>query len=305
MTRAPTHLHLRLCPTRLTAPGPHPLPHDASPDRHAGTVCKAEPPAARFAPRIRRMRFTPFVRLATRLQRTQATQPASVTAPMTAAIATSFARWAAALGASSLITACSILPAATPVDTYVLPSAQPLPATATSPAANSPALRIARPVANGVLAGKRIVVMPQADRLQVYQGAVWNEAPPQLLRNRLLDAFMADGRLPTVDTDEGPSAQVDYLLASQLRDFHSVYENGSALPTAIIRLDAQLIHTGSNRIVASRSFVVKQPTAIKEVPAVVQALGQAADQMAKEVVDWAAARVQSQAMQTTQKNLGQ
>lgn len=267
MTHAPARSHTS------PLPGPQSLLHAASPAQ-PGAAHNAKEHEVHMARLTQPTHFKLFVQLAKRFP-----------------IATSIARWATALGASSLIAACSILPAATPVDTYVLPSAQHLPATAASPAANSPALRIARPVASGVLAGKRIVVMPQADRMQVYQGAVWNEAPPQLLRNRLLDAFMADGRLPTVDTDEGPSAQVDYLLASQLRGFHSVYENGSALPTAMVRVDAQLIHTGSNRIVASRSFVVKQPAASKEVPAVVRALGQAADQVAQQMVDWAATRI--------------
>ncbi|MDO4770121.1 MAG: ABC-type transport auxiliary lipoprotein family protein [Brachymonas sp.] len=272
MTHAPARSH-----TSPRLLDPQSLLHAASPAQ-PGAAQDVEIHEVLMARLTQPMHFKPFVHLAKRFP-----------------IASSIARWATALGASGLIAACSILPAATPVDTYVLPSAQHLPATTASPAANSPALRIARPVANGVLAGKRIVVMPQADRLQVYQGAVWNEAPPQLLRNRLLDAFMTDGHLPTVDTDEGPSAQVDYLLASQLRSFHSVYENGSALPTALVRVDAQLIHTGSNRIVASRSFVVKQPAASKEVPAVVQALGQAADQVAQQMVDWAASHAKHSA----------
>lgn len=276
MTRAPAPSH-----TRPHLPGPQSLLQAASPAQ-PGAAHHTEVHEVRMARLTQPTHFKPFVQLAKRFP-----------------IATSIARWATALGASSLVAACSILPAATPVDTYVLSGAQHLPTkpadSGTVPTANAPALRLARITANGALAGKRIVVMPQADRMQVYQGAVWSEAPPQLLRNRLLDTFMADGRLPTVDTDEGPSAQVDYLLASQLRGFHSVYENGGALPTALVRVDAQLIHTGSNRIVASRSFVVKQPAASKEVPAVVQALGQAADQVAQQMVDWAASHVKHSA----------
>ena len=213
------------------------------------------------------------------------------------------ARLAAALGAAAAVAACSILPAQTPVDTYVLPGKPWLGATTASASRADgfgPSLRITRPAANGMLGSKRIIVMPQADRLQVYQGAVWNEAPPHMLRNRLLDAFLAHGHLSSVDTDEGPTIQVDYLLATQLRDFHSVYENGS--PTAIIRMDAQIVHTGSNRAIASRSFVVKQPATSKEVPAVVQALGQAADQLAQDMVAWAAPYLRPE--NTARKNTG-
>ena len=199
-------------------------------------------------------------------------------------------RWVAGFGAAALLAACSILPAPTPVDTYVLPGAAWQRAATTEharahPTASGTALRIARPVADGLLSSRRIAVMPQANRLQVYQGALWSDSPANLLRSRLLDAFLADGRLPWVDTDESPATRVDYLLTSQLRAFHSVYENGS--PTAVVRIDAQLVDTTSNRAVASRSFLLRQPAASKEVPDVVQALGQASDQLSRDMVDWA------------------
>ena len=213
-----------------------------------------------------------------------------------AARLTRFTRLAAGIGTAALLAACSILPAPTPVDTYVLPGAAWQRAattehTRTHPAAAGAALRIARPVTDGLLSSRRIAVMPQADRLQVYQGALWSNPPATLLRSRLLDAFLADGRLPWVDTDESPATRVDYLLTSQLRAFHSVYENGS--PTAVVRIDAQIVDTASNRAVASRSFLVRQPAASKEIPDVVQALGQASDQLSKDMVDWAVQSVRS------------
>ena len=205
-------------------------------------------------------------------------------------------RWVAGFGAAALLAACSILPAPTPVDTYVLPGAAWQRAATTEharthPAAAGAALRIARPVTDGLLSSRRIAVMPQADRLQVYQGALWSNPPATLLRSRLLDAFLADGRLPWIDTDESPASRVDYLLATQLRAFYSVYENGS--PTAVVRIDAQIVDTASNRAVASRSFLVRQPAASKEIPDVVQALGQASDQLSKDMVDWAVQSVRS------------
>lgn len=128
-----------------------------------------------------------------------------------AARLTRFTRLAAGIGTAALLAACSILPAPTPVDTYVLPGAAWQRAattehTRTHPAAAGAALRIARPVTDGLLSSRRIAVMPQADRLQVYQGALWSNPPATLLRSRLLDAFLADGRLPWIDTDESPAS---------------------------------------------------------------------------------------------------
>ena len=213
-----------------------------------------------------------------------------------AARLTRFTRLAAGIGTAALLAACSILPAPTPVDTYVLPGAAWQRAattehTRTHPAAAGAALRIARPVTDGLLSSRRIAVMPQADRLQVYQGALWSNPPATLLRSRLLDAFLADGRLPWIDTDESPASRVDYLLATQLRAFYSVYENGS--PTAVVPIAAQIVDTASNRAVASRSFLVRPPAASKEIPDVVQALGQASDQLSKDMVDWAVQSVRS------------
>jgi cholesterol transport system auxiliary component len=55
----------------------------------------------------------------------------------------------------------------------------------------------------------------------------------------------------------------------------------------VVRIDAQIVDTASNRAVASRSFLLRQPAASKEVPDVVQALGQASDQLSRDMVDWA------------------
>ena len=189
------------------------------------------------------------------------------------------------LVATTWLSACSILPSQTPVDTYALVA----PSLADTPprrsASSTPlALRITRPLVNGAISSRRIVVMPEPGRLSVYQGAVWSEPPSQLLRDRLIDAFQADGRLASVTTDEGVMPHADYLLATQLRDFHSAYEQGR--PQAVIRVDAQVIDAVSNRIVTSRSFVAQQAAADKQVPDVVRAMSQATDRLTQDMVGW-------------------
>ena len=193
-------------------------------------------------------------------------------------------RLAMSLSAAVLLSACSILPSQTPMDTYVLPAPVTQQTPASAGANTGLALRITRPLVDGAIAGRRIVVMPQAGRISVYQGAIWSEPPAQLLRNRLIDAFQADGRLSSISTDEGVMPHADYLLVTQLRAFHSAYENGH--PHAVIRLDAQIIRASNNRIVASHSFQTQQSASGKDVPEVVQALGKASDRLSQDVVDW-------------------
>ena len=218
---------------------------------------------------------------------------------------------AAALCAIALLPACSVLPEAQPLDVYVLPvtgdasagavsaaretaraTAPAAPASATVPAGSSaPAatgaqawsLRVVRPAAGVHLAGQRIVVMPEGNRVSVYQGVGWSDPAPVLVRDRVLEAFRADGRVGALSSDER-QLHADFELDSDLRAFQSEYRGGR--PEAVLRLDARLVHTASRRIVSSRSFEHRQASADPAVPAVVQAFGTAAVRLSAEVVDW-------------------
>ncbi len=192
-------------------------------------------------------------------------------------------RWVGlvALGAVLLLPACTILPKPEPLEVYLLPAIAPVSASATKAAPWS--LRVARPAAGVHLSGQRIVVVPADNRVSVYKGAGWSDPAPVLVRNRLLDAFRADGRVAALSSDD-KQLQADFELDSDLRAFQSEYRDGRA--EAVVRLDARLVHTATRRIVASRSFALRAPATDTAVPAVVQAFGAAADRLAAEVVEW-------------------
>ncbi|THF63753.1 ABC transporter [Pseudothauera nasutitermitis] len=185
-----------------------------------------------------------------------------------------------ALLASALLTACSVLPRAEPIDLYLLP------ASATAAAEADPvdfALRINRPESSRHLAGQRIVVQPEGDRVSIYKGASWSDPAPVLVRNRLLDAFRADGRIAALSSDER-ALYADLELDSDLRAFQSEYRDGT--PEAVIRLDVRLVAPATRRILASRSFEVRQPAAGTGVPEVVRAFGEAGDALSARLVSW-------------------
>ncbi|NNN26290.1 MULTISPECIES: ABC-type transport auxiliary lipoprotein family protein [Pseudomonas] len=180
----------------------------------------------------------------------------------------------------SLLGACSILPEAESPDFYLLPATQ-------QPVRGSTAvnwsLRVSAPTASLVLDSNRIAVVPQGNQLSSYQGARWSNRAPGLLRDRLLDAFTANGSIRALSSDEA-SLQADLDLTGELRAFQSEYQNGK--PVIHIRYDARLVRTLGQRIVASRSFEVSQPVDGKQVPEVVSAFGKAADQLSAQVVEW-------------------
>jgi len=180
----------------------------------------------------------------------------------------------------SLLGACSILPEAESPDFYLLPAAQQ-PARSTS--AVDWSLRVSAPTAGLALDSNRIAVVPQGNQLSSYQGARWSNRAPGLLRDRLLDAFTANGSVRALSSDE-TSLQADLDLTGELRAFQSEYQNGK--PVIHIRYDARLVRTLGQRIVASRTFEVRQPVDGKQVPEVVSAFGKAADQLSAQVVEW-------------------
>lgn len=193
------------------------------------------------------------------------------------------------LGLAALLGGCSLLPEAEPVQTYLLPSLQPQVASQAQPLARS--LGIGRPQASLVLDSTRIAVVPQGSEISSYKGARWSDPAPALLRDRLLEAFQADGRFAALSSAE-QHLQSDFVLAGNLLAFQSEYRDGK--PEVVIRFDARLVRADTQRVAASRSFVVRQPSRTVEVPAVVDAFGQASDQLAGQLVEWTTQQIQAE-----------
>ncbi|MCO3855203.1 ABC transporter [Pseudomonas aeruginosa] len=171
---------------------------------------------------------------------------------------------AAGLAALATLGACSILPEAQVLQVYLLPVHNP-------------------PASTRLVRGLSIAVRPHGDEISVYQGARWSDPAPSLLRDRLMQAFQADGRVRGLSSDDS-NLQADFELGGDLRAFQTEYPNGQA--SALIRYDARLVRTDDKRVVASRRFEVSQPVDGKKVAAVVSAFGKAGDTLSAQVLDW-------------------
>ena len=177
------------------------------------------------------------------------------------------------------LSACSVLPKSQVLSIYRLPASS-LPSHDTNA---DWALRVNKPYSSQLLDSTRIAVLPPGDQISAYQGVRWSDRAPLLLRDRLIDAFLDDGRLKAVSSDES-RLQADLELDGDLRVFRSEYQNGR--PAARILFEARLVQNGSLRILASRRFEVSQAASDTSVPAVVNAFGKASDQLAREVLEW-------------------
>ena len=193
----------------------------------------------------------------------------------------------ALLGLFSLLAACSVLPEAETLRIFLLPTA-PVEPQASEPTRQQ-ALRINTPQASRILASQRIAVVPQGNEISAYGGARWSDAAPVLLRDRLIEAFQRDGRMPSV-SNEDANLYADYSLHSYLRAFQSVYVDGK--PVVLITLDTRLVEVNTQHTLANRRFEVRQPASDTGIEQVVEAFGKASDRLSREVVDWTLANTQ-------------
>ncbi|KQZ86768.1 ABC-type transport auxiliary lipoprotein family protein [Pseudomonas sp. Root562] len=189
----------------------------------------------------------------------------------------------ALLAGFMLLSSCSILPKPEPFDVYRLPSAQSIPASSHG-AAQRWSLRLTKLQASEALNSPNIAVIPQGDVISSYKGSRWSDPAPVLVRNRLLDGFQRDGRVSLLSTDDS-IFQTDLELGGVLQAFQTEYQGTNA--SVVVRVDALLVRSYDQHILASRRFEVRQPLNDVKVPAVVAGFGQASDQLTAQVVNWA------------------
>ncbi|MGK9066305.1 ABC-type transport auxiliary lipoprotein family protein [Stutzerimonas chloritidismutans] len=187
----------------------------------------------------------------------------------------------ALLGLFSLLAACSIFPESETLRIFLLPTTTPPPESAQPQMQQS--LRINTPQASRILASQRIAVVPQGNEISAYSGARWGDAAPVLLRDRLIEAFQRDGRMPSV-SNEDANLYADLSLHSDLRAFQSEYVDGK--PVVVIRLDARLVDRNNQHTLANRRFEVRQPSTGTDVERVVEAFGQASDRLSADLLQW-------------------
>jgi cholesterol transport system auxiliary component len=180
-----------------------------------------------------------------------------------------------------LITSCSILPKRDPSTIY-----EPARGTSTAQAdwpKASWSLLVARPTAGLMYETDRITVRPRPGSVQVYQGASWTDAVPNLVQTALIRSFEDSQKILTV-ARSGGVVRGDYQLVTELRSFDSIYVDGR--PQATVEVYAQLIRSVDGEVVAARSFRETETSAGTEVGAVVNAFSLSLDRVSNQIVGW-------------------
>ena len=131
---------------------------------------------------------------------------------------------------------------------------------------------------------QRIVVRPTAQEMQVYKDATWAKRPTDMLEDALLRALEDSGRIPAI-ARQGSGVNADYKLVLDLRRFESDYA-GQATPSAVIEVNAKLLHAQDARVVATRTFVQTHPAGATDIVSVVKAFDRALEATTRELAGW-------------------
>jgi cholesterol transport system auxiliary component len=171
-------------------------------------------------------------------------------------------------------------------------------ATAAQPAAQQPtqpSLVLADIEASGSLDGSAVLYRlgyANPNELRPYAHARWSAPPPQLIRQRLRQQLARDravldpGDSAALARDGGAAPRV---LRLDLEEFSHVFES-QAQSWGLLRLRATVMDNtpAGEKLLAQRSFVVRQPASTPDAPGGVRALSAATDSAAEQIGQWLA-----------------
>lgn len=149
-------------------------------------------------------------------------------------------------------------------------------------------LAIPRPHADATVDSIRILVRPQPGEVQVYKGAAWTQAAPDLVQDTLVRVFADSGRLSGISR-RGDGVGADYTLLLDLRAFESDY-TATGAPQARIVIGARLVRNRDKRVVATRAFTSATAAESTGVADVARAFERGLGGIAGELLGWTLAR---------------
>ena len=189
------------------------------------------------------------------------------------------------LASALMLGACSLPLPDKPVRPEPYDLGPPLPLAA-STTATGPALAMDSVEANAAIDGTsvvyRLLYSGDGQQPRPYAQARWVMSPPQLVSQRLREAFSATR--PVVDVGMG-LAQVE--LRAQLDDFSQVFSGPNA-SEGVVRLRLTLIAPASatQRLLGQHTVVVRKPAQTADAPGGVAALRAATDEAVRQAVAW-------------------
>ena len=186
------------------------------------------------------------------------------------------------LTTAALAGCVSLLPDAQPADAvYRLTPA------AVSVAANTNAvvMRIDRPIASTVLAGRDIVISRDGRELVTAGGARWSEAIPALIQQSVLGEL--GQRKTIIGVVPTAGARAEFRMSLAVRNFEVTFDNGEdSAPLAIVHYGVTVANASSRQLVSTYDVRKTVRAGEARVSSIVEATDAANAQAVAEIADW-------------------
>ena len=151
--------------------------------------------------------------------------------------------------------------------------------------ATAPIIRIETPSADRLVATRRIVVSPDANRLAVAGGAEWADSLPKLVQKSLVETLAARPEMIGVIPRVG--AKSDYRIHINIDKFEARFDNGpEAAPLILISYTATFAEAGSRDLLGTRQFTTTQRAGGFAVSDIVKAMNTANNSNLGKLADW-------------------
>lgn len=185
-------------------------------------------------------------------------------------------------GMAVWLAGCSLLPKPEPValDRYLLEYTPPDTRTLRD---GAPVLLVSTPQANGAYDSPRIAYMRQEYGLRYYTQSRWADTPAAMLSPLIADAINATGQFQALYAAPG-RVRADLRLDTSLTRF---YQDFTVTPSVMhITLRAQLVDLHAQRVVAGRTFDVREPAQTNDAYGGVQAANRATASLLRQLVQF-------------------
>ena len=154
---------------------------------------------------------------------------------------------------------------------------------------------IEEPTAASYVNTDRIAIKLNSYQVQYFPDARWVDRAPLLVQTMLVESFENTGKVAAVGR-RAIGLSADYTLVTDLREFQAVVGEGEGQGeegpiVAIVQLNIKIVQEPLGLIVASKSFVYREPAASSDMLAVVSAFDIALGKTMGHSVDWAVRQI--------------
>jgi cholesterol transport system auxiliary component len=184
------------------------------------------------------------------------------------------------LGACALIT-----PPKAPPETYDISAPRKF---ANLRSATRAQVLIKAPTALKALDSQNIVIKPSPSIITYLGGAQWSDSLPNMVQTKLVETFENTGRAGAV-AKPGDGLVIDFQIISAIRAFEVVVNRGSK--QAVVELSVKLLNDRNGHVLRSRIFRATTVFAGSGNDDYVEALDQAFDKVARDLVIWVLRRI--------------